>query len=435
MTQRYDVIVIGAGHNGLTAGALLAKRGRRVLIVEARDVVGGLAAGEEFHPGYRTTGILHDTSRVRSWVVELLALESHGLSRSSQAPQTLVLGRGGSGFVLDRQEVDNRHIEWRRFLDRIRPVIQRLADNAPADLLEPAAGDLLKLARAAVSIRLLGKTDMMELLRIAPMSVADWLGERFASETLKAALAAPAVYSTNTGPRSPGSNANLLLHESLAGPTIRGGPAALVTALEKAARSHGAEIRTEAAVERISLKGGKVSGVRLLGGEEIEAATVAASCDPKQIFLRLVPGAVLSRRFEAHVQNFRCRGTTAKIHLALTGYPEFSSRSGQVFEHVRTGASLDDLERASDAIKYRRFSDWPVLDISFPTIESPELAPRGHHVASVLVHFAPFDLGGGWSQERNEELYRAALAVLSDIAPGIEGQIVGREVSSPADIA
>ncbi len=446
MSERYDVIVIGAGHNGLTTAALLAKRGRRVLVVEARDLVGGLAAGEEFHPGYRHTGLLHDTSHVRPWVVEALDLVRYGLARTAPAdllvPQTdgpgLVLsGSGASSNGLSPSDRDGLE-SYSDFLRRIAPALRRFLDRSPPDLVETGAGDLLRLGLAGLALRRLGKRDMMEVLRIVPMPVADWLGEWFDSDLLQAALAGPAVYSTYSGPRSPGSNANLLFSAAVATAgegAIAGGPQALIAALEQAARDLGVEIRCGAAVERILLEGDRVSGVEISGGESIATAVIAASCDPKQLFLDLLPSAVLAGNFESDILNFRSRGTAAKVHLALSAYPHFSSRPGEVFEHVRTGESLDQLERAFDAVKYRCVSARPILDIRFPSVSTPGLAPDGHHVASILVSFAPFDLEGGWSETNRQSLYQSVLAVLRDYAPGIEELVVGSETSSPADIA
>ncbi|MDH4066161.1 MAG: NAD(P)/FAD-dependent oxidoreductase, partial [Acidobacteriota bacterium] len=227
----------------------------------------------------------------------------------------------------------------------------------------------------------------------------------------------------------------LLLAAAVADRPVTGGPQALVAALEKAARGLGVEIRTGTAVEKILLEGGRVCGVEIAGGERIEAATLAASCDPKQVFLDLLPPAVLGHGLETDVIHFRARGTAAKMHLALSAYPEFSSRPGRRFGHVRTGASLDELERAFDAVKYRRFSARPVLDIRFPTVETPELAPAGHHVASILVSFAPFALDGGWTGASRDRLYRSVIDGLAAHAPGIEDLIVGSEVLTPADLA
>jgi len=443
----YDAIVIGAGPNGLTAAALLAKAGRSTLVVERREVVGGLAVSEEFHPGYRTNGVLHDTAGVRPWVVQALGLEKHGLKRQDPAPPTLIPQRQGPGLLLWRDpdkaaeelaalspaEADN-YRDYRKFLDRLASVVGRLIDNQPPDLLDPGARDLLGLGRSALALRLLGKRDMMEILRVAPTALADWLDERFDSELLQTALAGPAIQHTFTAPRSPASTANLLRAECMAGSPIQGGPAALVASLEKAARTHGVEIRTSTEVERLLGEPGKITGVRLAGGEEIQATTVAASCDPKHLFLELLPTALISIGLERSISVFRSRGTTAKVNLALSGYPEFACRPDARASSIRVGETLEELERAFDPVKYREFPDRPMLDIQVPTVDASDLAPDGHHVFSILVHFVPFELEGGWSDEARTNLYSRVVDRLAEYAPGVAELIVGHEVLTPRDL-
>ena len=447
MSTEYDVVVIGGGHNGLTAAALLAKSGRKTLLLERRDLLGGLAAGEEFHPEFRTAGVLHDTVSVRRSVVRALGLEKHGLTFRAETPPILVPQQDGQGLLLwqeaDRAVEEIERISpadaegyrgYRRFLARIRPVVRRLTDNPPPNIFDTGVADLMSLGRSAVTLRLLGKNLMMEFLRVAPACVADFLDEWFESDLLKAALAAPAIWSTYTGPRSPGSTLNLLLSESTSERPVVGGPRALVSALEKAARERGAEICTGTMVEEVMIEEGRATGVRLRGGEKVSCRAVAASCDPKRLFLRHLSAEVLSRRLGQDVANLRARGTTAKISLALADYPDFSCRPGTRSEFLRVGESLEALEKAFDAVKYRRFSSSPILDIHVPTIETPALAPEDKHVFSILAHFAPHDLDGGWSDGQNEKLYEAVMDVLSGYAPDIRRLVLGREVLSPVDL-
>ncbi len=447
MSKKHDVIVIGAGHNGLTAAAFLAQKGKRVMVVERREIIGGLAAGHEFHPGYRSTGILHDTAGVRRWVVDGLRLEEHGLTIHPDPPPVFVPERDGSGLQLWRdpdaaaQELSlhsardaDRYREYRAFLHRVAPVMRLLLDRPPPEIFESGFGDLFDLGRSALALRMLGKRDMMEVLRIVPMRVADYLGEWFDTELVKAALAGPAIYSTWTGPWSPGSNLNLLLDEAQSAGPVKGGPQALVAALERAAEALGVEIRTGTEVERLELRHNKVVGIRLRGGDLLEATTVAASCDPKHLFLELLPSGSSPRQSERNIVNYRARGTTAKVNLALSGYPKLAGRPDLTPAVIRTGETIDELERAFDPVKYGQFSEEPVLDIQVPTIESPELAPAGHHVFSILVSFAPYDLKGGWNVERKAELYQRVIAGLARYAPDLEAAIVGSEVLSPADL-
>ncbi len=445
--SKHDVVVIGAGHNGLTAAALLARAGRKVVVVERREVAGGLAAGHEFHPGYRSAGVLQDTTGVRRWVVAALGLEKHGLAFHSSPPPVFVPELAGSGLELahdpgDAADALSRHSprdaerygEYRAFLARVTPVLRRLSDRPPPEIFEPGLGDLLDLGRSALALRLLGKRDMMEVLRIAPMCVADYLGEWFDSELVKAALAGPAIAATWTGPWSPGTNLNLLLDAAQGKGPVKGGPRALVAALERAAEALGVEVRRGAEVKGLELRKGRVTGVRLKDGEILEATTVAASCDPRQVFLRLLPRGASPRQSEQDMVNFRSRGTTAKVNLALSGYPRLACRPDLTPALIRTGETLDQLERAFDPVKYRQLSDQPVLDVQVPTIESPELAPDGHHVFSMLASFAPHDLEGGWNDERKAELYQRVVSSLSRYAPDLEDAIVGSEVLTPADL-
>jgi phytoene dehydrogenase-like protein len=448
MSRDYDVVVIGGGHNGLTAATFLARKGRRVLLVEARPQLGGLAAGEEFYDGFSSVGILHDTQILRSWAVENLGLEQtiewRQSSLSSFCPQAagqgpgLLLGKGStSDEIAQHSATDSQSFEdYSSFLERLEGWIRPLVDQPPPDLFDPKSRDFLKIGRSALSLRRLGRETLMEVLRILPMCTADWLGEWFSSELVRTALAAPALYETGLGPWAPGTNANLVLSSCLGGPGIVGGPAALVQALEKAARSAGVEILTSNAVVRIDFSTGKASGVTLADGTSISSTAIAASCDPKRLFLDLVPAERISLKLRTRMRNYRARGATAKVHLALDGLPDLDCRPGSPYpDSLRVGTTLDFLERASDALKYRRFSAQPALDVRIPTLESPHLAPEGQHVFSILVHCAPFRLEGGWSETRAAELYEATVDSLSAYVPTLRDRIVGSQVLTPADLA
>lgn len=447
----YDVIVIGAGHNGLTCAAFLAKAGRRVLVVEARPAVGGMAAADEFHPGYRSVGLHHDTSGVRADVVKALELERHGLKMRAARPPVLALGDAGEtrGLML-HSDPDSaaraisahsahdagNYAGYRALIDRLALVLGPFLDESPVDLIEMESAGGWNLLKRALRVRRLGRHDMMELLRLPPMSVADLLGEWFESDRLKAALALPAVAGTWMGPRSPTSAANLLLWEAAAGPGVEGGGPALAAALEKAARAAGAEIRTSVPVERVLSDGTgtPVKGVRLSGGEEIAAPIVAASCDPRQLFLRLVAPGTIPYRLEHNITSYRMRGTTARVLLAVKGSVRYTVASDDRVEFARTGGSLNEIERAFDAVKYRTFSETPILDISVPTVSSPALAPSGHSVVSILIHYAPHELEGGWNDRRRRELGDRVVGLLDKHAPGVAAAVVAGEVHAPPDL-
>jgi phytoene dehydrogenase-like protein len=443
----YDAIVIGAGHNGLTAACMLAKGGRRVLVVERRDTAGGLCAGEEFHPGYHTAGLLHDTTGVRKWVVDALSLHEHGLSYAGGAFEVFAPQREGRGLLVSQDpgmsagEIGvhsskdaERYRAFLAFIGKVRGVVSDVMNEVPADWIDFGAGGVSTMFRQAMAIRRLGKRDMIELVRVMPMCVADWLNYWFESELLKSSLAAPAILGGWCGPWSPGTATNLLLWQCLAGYPVAGGPAAVAFALERAAKHLGVEIRTSAAVERIRVGKTRVKGIRLEDGDEIDAATVLASCDPKTTFLGLIEPHRISPKLEGRMRSWRTRGTTAKVNLALNKPLEFAGRPGEVFEYARTGEELDRMERAFDPVKYRERPEHPFLDIFVPSVSRPELAPDGHAVASILVHFVPYEYDAGWTDDEREKLGDAVVAELESYAPGVSQSIVAREVLTPLDI-
>ncbi len=445
--NRYDVIVIGAGHNGLTAAALLAKQGRKVLILERRSIIGGLAAGEEFYPGYHTCGMLHYTGQVRTRVVRTLDLKSYGLETARQRSSTLALDPEGRGMLLgskDRQtakeissysaEDAGQYLKYRKFIKRVARVVNRIFDQPPPAVEPPDSRSLREFFWAGLALRRLGKTTMHEFLRVAPMCAADWLNEWFENDRLKAALAAAGLTGVFAGPWSPGTAFNLLLWECSAKNSIKGGPRALITALAKAAQSQGVEIRTESEVGQLQISGGQIKGVLLKSGEPIPAPMVAASCDPRHTFLDLVPGDQIDNRQQRRFRHFRGIGTTAKVNLALNAHLEFSGRSGEKITFARTGFQLNQIEKAFDACKYGQFAASPMLDIHIPTVSDPDLAPPGHSVVSILVHFVPYNLQPQWDQDQVEKLGHAVVATLEPYTPGVTGAIVAREVLSPVDL-
>jgi phytoene dehydrogenase-like protein len=264
------------------------------------------------------------------------------------------------------------------------------------------------------------------------MCVADFLNEKFETPLLVEALAAPAVASTWFGPWSAGTVTNFLLRECAGGETLAGGPPALIAALLSACRAAGAELRTGTEVARIRLDKGKVAGVTLASGETIDAPVVLSSADPKRTMLKLLAPGSLPLKIEDELRRVRSRGSAAKIHLALSGPLEIG---GGAHEAIRIGGGhVDDLERAFDAIKYRRFSEHPHLEIRVPTVADPTLAPAGHHVVSILASFAPYALDGGWTQETRDQLGDAVLAVLEKHAPGVRSRLVAKEVLTPVDL-
>ncbi len=442
-----DVIVIGAGPNGLTTAALLAKSGRKVLLFERGETVGGLAASHEFHPGYRSAGLLNDTTAVRPSVVRQLELAKHGLALRERPRAILACGSEGRSLLLHGEderavrEIGNhsqddagRYLDYRSFLEKIGGVIRSFVDEPPLDLLDVPANRAWDLIRRGYGLRRLGRKRMMELLRLPPMCVADWLDEWFESEPLKAALALPAISGTFMGPRSPGSNLNLLLHEASATPGARGGGAALISALEKAATAQGVEIRTSADVRRILIDSKGACGVELADGERIDSRTIAASCDPKQTLLRLVSPGALTHRLRHRIETFRTRGTSAQVLLALRGPVRFAACPDEPIEYCRIAPDLESLERAFDAVKYRTIAGEPACEVHVASVSDPGLAPKGHAVVSVLVHFVPYDTTPNWDDAARKQLGEVVVGLLDRHAPGVRDDVIAGQVLGPRDI-
>lgn len=451
MSGGRDVIVVGGGPNGLTAAGLLAKSGRRVVLLERRAEVGGLAAAHEFHPGYVASGPLHETVSLSPQVVETLELTRFGLTLAAGAPPVFMPSppaRPGRGLLLhhDPDEADgelsalsardaDRYREQHAFFGRVAGAARRLVHEPPPDLPPTDARGLVRLLRDGLALRRLGRRDLHELFRLVPMCVADWLNDWFENELLKCALAGPAIEGTSMGPWSPGSAAGLLRWALLrSGTYAPGGAAAVVDALHTAASAHGVEVRTGAEVCAIRTSQGAVSGVTLTGGETIDADIVVAACDPKHALLQLVAAHAIGPTLEHRIASWRSDGTTAKLDLALDTPLRFDCRPDLEVVHARTGDTIDDMERAFDASKYGRFPDVPNLDVHVPSVSSADLAPDGHCVVSITAHFVPYDRRGGWTDDARAGLERAIMDALERHVTGLRDHVVAAELLTPVDI-
>jgi phytoene dehydrogenase-like protein len=300
--------------------------------------------------------------------------------------------------------------------------------------------ELLKTGRR---FRALGRTDGFRLLRWMPMAVADLVAEWFSTDLLMGAIAARGIFGTAQGPWSAGSGAVMLLNAA-ADPApggssvmVKGGPGVLSAAMADAAREAGAEIRTGAGVARILIRDGRAAGVALEDGTEIPADVVVANTDPKRTLLRLVDPADLDPGFLTRMRNYRCAGTVAKLDFALGALPSFRAipDASDLRGRLHIGPSVDYLERAFDASKYGEISAEPYLDVAFPSISDPSLAPPGRHVMSVCMQFAPYRLSTGrsWSTMR-DTLAATVMRTLDRYAPGIGQLVEGRRVLTPADL-
>jgi phytoene dehydrogenase-like protein len=454
-----EVIIIGAGANGLAAAYYLARAGLGPLVLERRETVGGAATTEEFHPGFRCSSVAH-TGNLLDEIASEMQLARHGLAMAPQGGTTVfVPGIDGRGLALgsDRSEACRqierfsardraRYTEFEATLDALRPFLRKLLTKTPPRIAGPHAGDWWDLLRTGRSFRRLGKQGMLNLLRWAPMPVADFAEEWFETELLRAMVAARAIFGSAAGPHSPGTTTRLLLElatSPLAGTAAFpcGGMGALTGAMAEAARGAGATIRTGAEVDRVVVKGGGVAGVALASGEKIAARAVVSSADPKRTFLHLVDPVELEPEFLARIRNYRSAGTVAKINLALDALPDFSVLAAagsdgarMLAGRIQIGPSVEYLERAYDDSKYGEFSRAPYLDVMIPSLSDPTLAPAGKHVASIVAQFAPYKLKrSDWEKER-DRLADCVVETLAGYAPGLRERILARQVITPKDL-
>ncbi len=451
--KSYDVVIVGAGHNGLVCAAYLARAGRSVLVLERRETVGGCAVTEEFAPGFRCSATFAGVETFDPTIVQQLDLETHGLRLlpaggilvPRPGKQALYLtpssdqGTGGipAADVAAFTELDGF---VRRLGDALLPILGK-----PLPDLEPSGlGGILDLLGTGWLLRRMGARDLTEAMRFLPMPIADVVDERFESAALKAAIGAGGITGSWLGPRSPGSALNLLQHRlghcrgALGFPRpALGGTGALTDALRQAAEAAGVTLRTEAEVERVLLKKGAVTGVALASGEEIAASAVISNADPRTTLFNLVGPVHLEPSFVLATRNIRSRGTVAIVRFALDALPAFAGvpdDPAHLAGRIQIGASLDELEQAFDDTKYGRLPRRPYLDLTIPTIADSDLAPDGQHVMSAWVQFPPYDLREKSWDEARDDLGTVVEQRIEELAPGFSDRILARDVLTPLDL-
>jgi len=416
---QYDVIIIGAGHNGLVTAAYLAQAGRRVLVLEKRDTVGGAAVSEEIFPGFKISTVADGCGYLSAKVRRELKLDAHVEMVPSDVvafcPQPdgtqLTIWRDTQRTAEEIARFSKADAEeYPKFVElmsRIADVVGGLMELTPPDLPEISLRDLLNGAALLGPVRRLGRKRIPDLLRILPMPSADLLNEFFEAEAVRGAIGASSVLNITWGPQENGTAYTLLSSWAQSGTglfrsagVVKGGMGALTGAL---------------------------------------ADAVVSNADPRTTFYELLEPHYFDTLFMRQVENIKYRGSAARIHLALRALPEFTALAGsdataQLSGPIQIAPSLDYVQKAFDCTKYGEYSRYPYLDLLIPTLSDPSLAPAGQHILSITAKYAPYELDAGdWSAQK-QSFADVVIDTLAEYAPNIRDVITDRHVLSPSDL-
>jgi len=450
------VIVIGGGHNGLVNAAYLARAGKRVLVLERRYVLGGAAVTEEVFPGFKYSVCSYVVSLLRPEIIRELDLPRHGLEILPLDGTFTPMLNGDYLWRVNDHAKTRREIARHSRLDAeaydeygkamlemahfVKPIMSMTPPD-PRSLKPKGLRDLHFLGKRFQN---LPAEDQYNQVQLMTMSAVDFLDQWFETDALKATMSASGIIGTFLGVRSPGT-AYVLLHHYMgeidgafrSWGISRGGTGAISNAIADAAREAGAEIRTEAPIEKIILKDGQAKGVVLKNGDEIYAKVVSSSVDPRLTFMKMVGEEHLPDGFTEDLKRYKYRGSSGKVNLALDGLPELKCKPG-AGPHLRGAISISPgveyMERAYDDAKYGRFSRRPYIDIVIPSLTDPSVAPPGKHVMSCFVQYAPYNLKEGNWDEQREHFGDTVIDTIAEHAPNIRDLILHRQVLTPLDL-
>jgi phytoene dehydrogenase-like protein len=456
--NHYDAIIIGGGHNGLVAAAYLARAGRKVVVLERRHILGGAAVTEEIFPGYKFSEFSYVVSLLRPEIIRELELPRHGL-KILPLPSTFTPMENGDYLAAwDDHDLTRREIyrhspkdaeaydEYARVMARMAKAVKPLLSLVPPDPTSLNPRDLLGLLKLGKYAASLKEKELYQIAKLITQSSGDLLDEWFETDALKGTKSASGIIGTFLGPRSPGT-AYVLLHHYMgeidgafrAWGFAKGGSGGVSGAIANAARALGAELRVNAGVKQVIVKNARAVGVALENGDELYARVVMSAADPKRTFLGFVDPKYFPAEFVTSIQNFRVRGSSGKVNIALSELPKLTAwPEGEpplpYRGAVSISPSVDYIERAFDDAKYGHVSKRPYLDIIFPSMIDPDMAPPGQHVMSCFVQYAPYDIEGGWDDSKRDALGEAVVSTIEQYAPNIRRAIVGMQVITPRDI-
>jgi phytoene dehydrogenase-like protein len=455
---RYDAIVIGAGHNGLVTAAYLARAGYKVLVLERRDVLGGCCNTEEVWPGYKVSTAAYVNSLLRPEVIRDLELKKYGFEMLPRSPSSFTPFPDGRYLMMGPDhEMTRREIakfstkdaeaypKYEVMLTRVADFLEPMLGQAPPDPFG-GLGDLWHLGKLGRQFRNLGRevaTEAMEMLTGAATPILDrW----FESDQLKATIATDAVIGAFAPPSHPGT-AYVLFHHVMGECDgvrgvwgyVKGGMGVIATATADSAKSHGAEVRTNADVAKILVKDERIVGVALRDGTELYAPVVASCADCRITFEKLMDPKDLPAEFLKAVKRIDYSSATVKINVAVSEPPQFKALPGtgvgpQHHGTMHVCPSMDYIERAYDDAKYGKPAANPMLECTMATALDPTLAPPGKHIVSMFVQYAPYHLTGTtWDAERDKFADRC-FDVMNEYAPNFKSSVIARQVIAPPDM-
>ncbi len=457
MSKRYDAIVIGAGHNGLTNAAYLAKSGLDVLVVDKNSYIGGATVSRELHQDWFYSNCSYVCSLLRPEITRDLELPRHGLQVVPYGGSVSFCSNGD--YFGDYPDHERQYREIARHSVRdanayerysadvmkqtrlIRPFLLR----TPPDPTSLKPRDLKEMKYLMDAFADLGEEGLADTLRFWTMSIADYLNEYFETDVIKAHLAGSGIIGTALGVYSPGT-AYVLLHHYMgdvdgtvgAWGFARGGMGAVSDALASSFQSFGGEIRVDSEVDQIIVKGNKAVGVALSSGEEIAANIVVSNLDPKRTFLNIMDEKDLPSDVVTKAQNFKIRGSSGKLNIALDGLPTFNGipkNSPLMNSDMHMIDSLERMERAYDDWKDGTWSADPYIDMLIPSQVDPTMAPPGKHMMSVFVQYAPPKINGrDWTDEDRDAFGKTVIDQIANYSPDFKDLILHCEVRTPREI-
>jgi phytoene dehydrogenase-like protein len=455
----YDAIVVGGGHNGLTAAAYLARAGMRVLLLERREIVGGCCVTEEIAPGCRASTTSYIASMLRPEVIRDLGLREHGL-RMVPCDPALLVPFPDSTVAPWWSERERTVAELKKFSPRDAQTFVRVDDQLkklarylqpfflepPPVLRAPGLEGWLDLLRVGKRFRGISSDEIAQLVAFLTGSLGDFLDRNYESEKVKTLFLANNVYGKHGGPYQPGTALGLLFHLLSGGEHelqgfyghVIGGMGSITQALAAAGRKLGVEIRTAAPVAQILVRDGRACGVALEDGTEIRSRFVLSNADPKRTFLKLVEASALPVEFRAAVAGIKMNGPCAKVNLVLSEEPrvkgmpaEFSLSQRALFTLV---PSLEFAERCYDVAKYGEIPEELWVDCVVASNADSTLAPPGRHVMTCFVQYVPYHLRQGTWDEKRELLGQRVLKKIAEYAPNVPGAVVAQQILTPLDL-